>query len=55
MPIDFHCLTVDPVIHSLHSGKFQVRIPPEHHRRLAIEAAEQNVSLNRYVSLKLAC
>ncbi|MCC5630178.1 toxin-antitoxin system HicB family antitoxin [Nostoc sphaeroides] len=23
--------------------------------RLAIEAAEQNVSLNRYVSLKLAC
>jgi predicted HicB family RNase H-like nuclease len=37
-----------------HSGKFQVRIPPELHRRLAIEAAEENVSLNRYVNNKLA-
>ncbi|MDF5739582.1 toxin-antitoxin system HicB family antitoxin [Nostoc sp. S13] len=30
-------------------------MPPEHHRRLAIGTAEQNISLNRYVSLKLAC
>ncbi|MEH2385124.1 MAG: toxin-antitoxin system HicB family antitoxin [Nostoc sp.] len=28
---------------------------PEHHRRLVIEAAEQKISLNRYISLKLAC
>ncbi len=36
-----------------YSGKFQVRIPPERHRHLAIKAAEQGVSLNRYVSSKL--
>lgn len=35
------------------SGKFQVRIPPEQHRMLAIKAAEQGISLNRYISSKL--
>lgn len=35
------------------SGKFQVRIPPEQHRKLAIKAAEMGVSLNRYISSKL--
>lgn len=44
----------EPIAERNYSGKFQVRIPPELHRRLAIEAAEENVSLNRYVSLKLA-
>ncbi|MEN2383522.1 MAG: toxin-antitoxin system HicB family antitoxin [Gloeotrichia echinulata DVL01] len=29
-------------------------MPPELHRRLAIQAVEENVSLNRYVSLKLS-
>ncbi len=43
-----------PFAEKSYSGKFQVRIPPEHHRRLAREAALQNVSLNRYISLKLA-
>jgi predicted HicB family RNase H-like nuclease len=37
-----------------YSGKLQVRIPPSLHRRLAMEAAEENVSLNRYMSQKLA-
>ncbi|MEH2361417.1 type II toxin-antitoxin system HicB family antitoxin [Nostoc sp.] len=45
----------EPISEKNYSGKFVVRIPPEHHRRLAIEAAEQKISLNRYVSLKLAC
>jgi hypothetical protein len=36
------------------SGKFLVRVPPELHRRLAIEAAEAKVSLNRLANLKLA-
>lgn len=36
------------------SGVFKVRVPPETHRRLAIEAAEANVSLNRIASEKLA-
>ncbi len=37
-----------------YSGQFKVRIPPHVHRRLAIEAAEAKVSLNRLVSAKLA-
>ena len=36
------------------SGKFQVRIPPDTHRLLAIKAAESGVSLNRYISAKLS-
>ena len=35
------------------SGKFQVRLTPQLHRQLAIEAAEQNVSLNRHINTKL--
>lgn len=37
-----------------YSGKFLVRVPPDVHRRLAIEAAEAGVSLNRLVSAKLS-
>jgi predicted HicB family RNase H-like nuclease len=36
-----------------YSGKFQVRIPPERHRDLAVKAAESGVSLNRFVSDRL--
>ena len=36
------------------SGKFMVRVPPEVHRKLAIEAAESGVSLNRLVSSRLS-
>ena len=36
------------------SGRLLVRLPPELHRRLAIEAAEAGVSVNRHVSYKLA-
>lgn len=36
------------------SGKFQVRITPETHRRLAIQAAEAGVSLNRLINSKLS-
>ena len=37
-----------------YSGKFMVRVPPETHRRLALQAAESGVSLNRLVSSKLS-
>lgn len=37
-----------------YSGRFMVRIPPEAHRQLALEAAEQNVSLNRLAATRLA-
>ena len=37
-----------------YSGQFRVRIPPEVHRSLAVQAAEQGVSLNRLASAKLS-
>ena len=37
-----------------YSGEFRVRIPPQLHRSLAMEAAEQGVSLNRLASAKLS-
>lgn len=37
-----------------YSGKFVVRVPPDLHRRLALEAAEAGVSLNRLASTKLS-
>ena len=36
-----------------YSGKFVVRVPPELHRQLVIDAAEQHVSLNRLISSRL--
>lgn len=44
----------EPLLARRYSGIFKVRIPPEVHRRLVIEAEEQNVSLNRLVSAKLS-
>jgi predicted HicB family RNase H-like nuclease len=35
-------------------GHIALRVPPEQHRELATEAAEQGVSLNRLISQKLA-
>ena len=43
----------EPLTVRQYSGKFMVRIPPELHRRLSIEAAEVGVSLNRLASEKL--
>ena len=43
-----------PLSEKRYSGEFRVRIPPELHRALALEAAEQGVSLNRLASAKLA-
>ena len=43
-----------PLAEKHYSGEFRVRIPPEVHRSLALQAAEQGVSLNRLASAKLA-
>ena len=43
-----------PIADRAYSGKFLVRVLPESHRALAIQAAEQGVSLNRLVSARLA-
>ena len=37
-----------------YSGKFTVRITPEMHRKLLIEASEEKVSFNRLISAKLS-
>lgn len=44
----------EPLSNRKFSGKFMVRVPPEVHRKLAIEAQEEQVSLNRLVSSKLS-
>jgi predicted HicB family RNase H-like nuclease len=43
----------EPICSRRYSGKFVVRVPPEVHRKLAVEAAEEDISLNRLVSAKL--
>lgn len=44
----------EPVASKQYSGKFMVRVPPEVHRKLALEAAESGVSLNRLASARLS-
>lgn len=44
----------EPLAEKHYSGEFRVRIPPQLHRALAMQAAEQGVSLNRLASAKLA-
>jgi predicted HicB family RNase H-like nuclease len=44
----------EPIATKHFSGKFMVRVPPDVHRQLAIEAAEAGVSLNRLASAKLS-
>ena len=36
-----------------YSGKLVLRIPPEQHRRIAIEAAEEGVSINRLIGARI--
>jgi predicted RNase H-like HicB family nuclease len=43
-----------PLAEKRYSGEFRVRIPPNVHRTLALEAAEQGVSLNRLASARLS-
>jgi len=43
----------EPLATRKFSGKFMIRIPPEIHRALSIEAVEAGVSLNRLASAKL--
>ena len=44
----------EPVALRRYTGKFMVRVPPEVHRRLVLEASEAGVSLNRVVSARLS-
>lgn len=44
----------EPITERRYSGTFLVRTSPALHARLALEAAEQNVSMNQWVVQKLA-
>ncbi|MDY6917878.1 MAG: type II toxin-antitoxin system HicB family antitoxin [Chloroflexota bacterium] len=44
----------EPLATRHYSGVFTVRVPSELHRKLAVEAAEANVSLNRLISARLS-
>jgi predicted HicB family RNase H-like nuclease len=43
----------EPIACKQYSGKFMVRVPPEIHRSLAMQAAESGISLNRLANAKL--
>jgi predicted HicB family RNase H-like nuclease len=44
----------EPISSKQFSGKFMVRVPPELHRKLVLEAREEGISLNRLASDKLS-
>lgn len=44
----------EPLASRTFSGKFMVRVPPDVHRELTLQAAEAGVSLNRLATVKLA-
>jgi predicted HicB family RNase H-like nuclease len=44
----------EPLAERSYSGHFAVRVPPMVHRKLALEAAEKGISMNRLASAKLA-
>ena len=47
-------LVPDAIAERRYSGELRVRIPPMVHQQLALQAAEEGVSLNRLASAKLA-
>jgi predicted HicB family RNase H-like nuclease len=44
----------EPLSTKNYSGKFVIRISPDKHRDLSIKALEQGISLNHFISTKLA-
>ena len=48
-----HEMTPEPFATRNFSGKFMVRVSPDLHRQLTLEAAESGISLNRLASDKL--
>lgn len=44
----------EPLSDKQYSGKVLVRMPPQVHRTLTIEAAEEHVSLNRLINARLS-
>lgn len=44
----------EPLSLRTYSGHISLRMTPEQHRHVAMSAAEQNVSINRYINSRLA-
>lgn len=44
----------EPLSRKHFSGKLNLRMPPKLHRELSIEAAREGVSLNQWITIKLA-
>lgn len=44
----------EPLVDESYSGKFVVRIPKSLHKKLAIEAEQEGISLNQYTMYKLS-
>lgn len=44
----------EPIATQKFSGRLNLRVPPELHRKLAIEAANHGVPLNKYATERLA-
>jgi len=44
----------EPIATKKYSGRFMVRIPPDLHKELALQALESGISLNRLASDKLS-
>jgi predicted HicB family RNase H-like nuclease len=47
-------LIPQPLATRRYSGKFTVRVPPDVHRKLQIQAAESKISFNRLVNSRLS-
>jgi len=45
----------EPIATRNYSGKFTVRVTPEMHKNLSLQAAESKVSFNRFINSKLVC
>ncbi|MDC0711892.1 toxin-antitoxin system HicB family antitoxin [Stigmatella sp. ncwal1] len=43
----------EPLCLRQYSGKLNLRMPPDLHRRLAVEADRKGVSLNQFINMKL--
>lgn len=52
--IDSHYEIPEPDLFNKYSGQFRLRIPPELHKELSVEAKHQGVSLNQYCLYLLA-
>lgn len=44
----------EPLALKKYSGRYALRLPPELHRELTIQAAEQNISLSRLINSRLS-